>query len=871
MPTKEDLTACFQDTINVINSSKELLNSTKASIKNTKIICDKVNNIHQSNNTEANITVVENTTFDAAKEYVYQGQKVAVLNFASAVNPGGGVSQGAMAQEECLCRSSNLLPCLKQKHLMKDYYMPHRIANNPMYSDKIIYTPNITVFKTDEVLPVIMPQNQWFNVDVITCAAPNLRNIDSIDKDKLFNIFYNRIEMILSTAVSYGVETIILGAWGCGAFRNPPEIVAKAFKKAIENNYIYTFKNIVFAIKGSHNNNLDVFKSVLQNFEANIKSNSIEDFEIWQKNNKYYGKTFSILGDSITTLEGYIPNGYKAFYEGDICEKAGIKTPEDTWWGKAINFFGGKLLVNNSWSGSRVTRLSNSEKLFPSGCSDERTAGLHIDNIKPDVIIVYIGTNDWAKGAEKHCVDYILTEDFHCQSFDFAYSMLITKLKSNYPDSEIWCCTQNTTFMSSNQNFKFPHKYGGNHIDEYNRIIRESAQSNKCKVIDLYNYNIPYDTIDGTHPNADGMNTIASLVCYSLADESGSKYIDLEKSLLPKMNHSLTVVKRESVEKDDCKNGNNKFCHKCGAKLNINDKFCMHCGAKTIDVIKSHLKNEEEQIIEQEKQLEGNEDGLVEIIDNRYKLVRKVGKGASATVYLAQDIKLNRVCAVKMINKNTYANKVAAQESLDEVNKMKLLAHISIPQLYDIYDDDERLCIVMEFIEGQNLSDIIKTQKNPLDEYTIVSWAKQLCRVLFYLHTLKPPRIFRDLKPSNIILQPNGVIKLIDFGTMKNYDESRTEDTVNLGTKGYAAPEQFGGRGQTDARTDIYGLGMTLYHLITGVNPSIMPFEIKPISYYRKDISSDLQRIVLRCIEVEREKRYQSAIELLNDLEKIKL
>ena len=118
---------------------------------------------------------------------------------------------------------------------------------------------------------------------MITSAAPNLRNIDSIDKDKLFNIFYNRIEIILSTAVSYGVETIILGAWGCGAFKNPPEIVAKAFKKVIENNYIHTLKNIVFAIKGSHNNNLEVFKSVLQNFEANIKSNSIEDFEIWQK------------------------------------------------------------------------------------------------------------------------------------------------------------------------------------------------------------------------------------------------------------------------------------------------------------------------------------------------------------------------------------------------------------------------------------------------------------------------------------------------------------------------------------------------------------------------------------------------------------
>ena len=175
----------------------------------------------------------------------------------------------------------------------------------------------------------------------------------------------------------------------------------------------------------------------------------------------------------------------------------------------------------------------------------------------------------------------------------------------------------------------------------------------------------------------------------------------------------------------------------------------------------------------------------------------------------------------------------------------------------------------MEFIEGQNLNEIIKSQKNPLDEYTVVSWAKQLCRVLFYLHTLKPPRIFRDLKPANIILQSNGIIKLIDFGTMKNYVESCTEDTVNLGTKGYAAPEQFGGRGQTDARTDIYGLGMTMYHLITGVNPSLPPFEFKSPRYYRKDISVGLERIIMKCIEIERENRYQSAMDLLNDLDKL--
>lgn len=611
MPTKEDLIKCFQDTINIINTNDVLLNSTKDAMHRTSLIISNDNSIISDNNMEVSISVDENSSFNTAEKYVKQGQKTAVLNFASAVNPGGGVARGAMAQEECLCRSSNLLPCLKQNHLMKNYYMPHRIANDPMYSHKVIYTENITVFKTDDALPKLIHSNEWFNVDVITCAAPNLRNIECVDEDKLFNVLCSRVDMILNAALKHNIDTVILGAWGCGAFKNPPELVAKAFKQVIDEKYKCAFKNIAFAIKKSSNNNFDVFKSIF-----------------------------------------------------DVAPK--------------------------------IQKCDN----------------------------------------DKHC--FVVKEE-------------LTGDDSNLKDKE----------KTTNQ----------------------------------------------------------------------------QKS---------------------------KFCHKCGAQLKLNDKFCMKCGAKVIDAAANQLKEESDK-----------EDGtpiydVPEIIDNRYKLVRQTGKGASAIVYLAQDMKLNRVCAVKIVKKNTYSNKMAAQESLEEVNKMKLLAHISIPQLYDIYDDDDRLCIVMEFIDGQNLNEIIKAQKNPFDEYTVISWAKQLCRVLFYLHTLKPPRIFRDLKPANIILQPNGIIKLIDFGTMKNYDESCTEDTVNLGTKGYAAPEQFGGRGQTDARTDIYGLGMTMYHLITGVNPSLPPFEFKPPGYYRKNISVGLERIIMKCIEIERENRYQSAMDLLNDLEKIK-
>lgn len=663
--SKELLISSFRDTINLINTNKELMLLTQNVMNDTLVYSQDTEISLDDNGLEADIAVIENTTFNVAKEYVNQGQRVAVLNFASAVNPGGGVTVGAAAQEECLCRSSNLLPCLKQKRLMKDYYMPHRIENNPMYSNRIIYSKNVTVFKTDDIIPKLLPKEEWFQLDVITCAAPNLRNFESVDEKKLFEILYKRINSILNCAVQNKIGAIILGAWGCGAFKNPPAIVAKAFKQVIDDSFKYAFKNIVFAIKKSDNNNFDVFKSII-NFDAeSIKCDN--------------DKHCFVVKEELTGATEY------------VCEKCG------------------------------------------------EIIGL---------------------------VSFVERKEY--------YSLLKKYIGSTLNGEKI----MKEWFEES------PENINGNSKDE------------------------------------------------EMTDASQKK----------------------------------KYCHKCGAQLNLNDKFCMKCGTKVIDV-------EAEQLAEEsaEKEIEpiSDVDDVPEIIDNRYKLVRQVGKGASATVYLAQDIKLNRVCAVKIVKKNTYSNKMAAQESLDEVNKMKLLAHISIPQLYDIYDDEDRLCIVMEFIDGQNMNEIIKSQKNPLDEYTVVSWAKQLCRVLFYLHTLKPPRIFRDLKPANIILQPNGIIKLIDFGTMKNYDESCTEDTVNLGTKGYAAPEQFGGRGQTDARTDIYGLGMTLYHLTTGVNPTIAPFEVRPVSHYRSDISKGFESIIMKCIEVEREKRYKSAMDLLKDLEKL--
>ena len=235
----------------------------------------------------------------------------------------------------------------------------------------------------------------------------------------------------------------------------------------------------------------------------------------WQRKNYYFGKQFSVLGDSISTFEGYNPQGYNLFYLGDNCRKSGVNDVTDTWWAKVIGFFGGKLLVNNSWSGSRVTKLRLSKALFPSGCSDERTSSLHMNSVMPDVIIVFLGINDWAFGAETGTRAYIPPKDQN-ELFLFAYDNMLKKLKNNYPVSEIWCCTLSETYISECPDFIFPYEYAGIHIEEYNEIIRRISSENNCKLIDLYSYRMPYNSIDGSHPTNEGMTTIATGIIRSV-------------------------------------------------------------------------------------------------------------------------------------------------------------------------------------------------------------------------------------------------------------------------------------------------------------------------------------------------------------------
>ena len=257
-----------------------------------------------------------------------------------------------------------------------------------------------------------------------------------------------------------------------------------------------------------------------------------------------------------------------------------------------------------------------------------------------------------------------------------------------------------------------------------------------------------------------------------------------------------------------------------------------------------------------------------EIIDNKYEVLKEIGRGGMSIVYLAMDRRLNKQWAIKEIKKvaNDGKNAVVIQSLLAEANLMKRLDHPNLPRIVDIIDNGKTIYVVMDYIEGESLDKILKTSGAQAQEL-VIEWAKQLCGALLYLHSQNPPIIYRDMKPANIMLKPEGGLKLIDFGIAREYKAENTSDTVNLGTKGYAAPEQFGKMGQTDARTDIYGLGVTLYHLVTGQDPCDPPYEILPIRQWNPALSSGLETIIQKCTQINPEDRYQSCHELMYALE----
>lgn len=272
MDRRSYLISVFDDTLERINNDVTLLLSQKQSIASQKLVLDSdaTSTPLPQYTEEAKVLVTRNRSFEAAA--YYKGQRVCVLNFASATNPGGGVVHGSSAQEECLCRCSTLYNCLNTRTMWDGFYTPHRKSGDPLHNNDIIFTPGVQVIKDDDynVLP------QPFAVDVITCAAPNLRtnpsnpynpgdgDASSIPPQELFHLHIARARRILDVAALNNAEVVILGAFGCGAFRNDPLIVARAYNGVIKQ-YLHNFRTIEFAVycRPNDDNNYRTFKSII--------------------------------------------------------------------------------------------------------------------------------------------------------------------------------------------------------------------------------------------------------------------------------------------------------------------------------------------------------------------------------------------------------------------------------------------------------------------------------------------------------------------------------------------------------------------------------------------------------------------------------
>ncbi len=260
------------------------------------------------------------------------------------------------------------------------------------------------------------------------------------------------------------------------------------------------------------------------------------------------------------------------------------------------------------------------------------------------------------------------------------------------------------------------------------------------------------------------------------------------------------------------------------------------------------------------------------ILDGKYEIWKEVGRGGMSIVYLARDKRLNKQWAVKEIKNDGSKSTETLLKGLErEANILKNVDHPVLPRIVDIIDQNGVIYVVMDFIEGVTISDRLK-EEGAQPQELVIEWGLQLASALDYLHNMKPPIIYRDMKPSNVMIKPEGGVKLIDFGTAKEYVIENNADTTALGTRGYAAPEQFGdskGHGiyNTDARTDIYNLGATLYHVVTGMNPCEPPYEIKPIREWNPKLSSGLEKILLKCTQPNPDDRYQSCKELMYALE----
>ena len=245
-------------------------------------------------------------------------------------------------------------------------------------------------------------------------------------------------------------------------------------------------------------------------------------------------------------------------------------------------------------------------------------------------------------------------------------------------------------------------------------------------------------------------------------------------------------------------------------------------------------------------------------MDGKYKIIAEIGRGGMSTVWLANHERLNMTVAIKEYLKAGMSYRVVLRR---EVDILKNLAHPGLPNIIDLIETHEMLLLVMTYIEGETLDQLLKRQgAQPQDR--VIDWGKQLCSILGYLHSRTPSIIYADLKPSNIILRPDGQLVLVDFGTALNY---KLDEPLAL-TFGYAAPELHNTTNQIDVRADIYSIGVMLYQLVTGETPP-KSHVYKHIRQSDSSLSVGLEQIIETCTQRNPDQRFQSVYELEHALD----
>ena len=300
------------------------------------------------------------------------------------------------------------------------------------------------------------------------------------------------------------------------------------------------------------------------------------------------------------------------------------------------------------------------------------------------------------------------------------------------------------------------------------------------------------------------------------------------------------------------------LCARCGREVPGNAHFCPACG---FDLHDSRPRVAT---------------GLLhpsQLLHGRYQIERRLAQGGQSAVYLALDVYDNSspraLKEMSEANLGPVEREKAINDFFREAEMLRSLDHPALAKVYDVFVEGQKHFLVMEYVRGHNLEDELIDVGRPLDWDCVAAWGAALCDVLAYLHSTRPPIIYRDLKPANVMLTPDGSLKLIDFGIARWLHPSRTHDTSQLGTDGYAPLEQYTAR--SEPRSDVYALGASLYHLLTGRVPEGAPMRVAgqtltPVRALNPSVPEPFERVILKALALHVRERYQTAQEMRADL-----